>query len=114
MSEPGGARGPSSTSVSLAGEKVRERMAEADAGRQASRVRLRISKRAVMERSGLARTSALSNRAVIPTASSIEPRWITIDYAPRLPAHGEDALAAQRGVEIVALEQMRDPGVLGR
>src|ERR1051326_3660066 len=114
MSAPGGVRGPSTTRVSVAGSKIWYPMAKPAAGCQELQVRLRISKLAVMERSGLARTCALLNRAVMPTASSIEPRGITIDYRSGLPAHGEDAFAAQRSVETVALEQMDDPGILGR
>src|SRR5260221_2401228 len=114
MSAPGGVRGPSTTRVSVAGSKVRYPRANPACDRQESPVRLRISKLAVMERSGLARTSALLNRAVMPTASSIEPRGITIDYRSRLAAHGENSLAAQGSVEIVALEQMDHPGILGR
>src|SRR5438552_1668214 len=114
MSAPGGVRGPSTTSVSVAGSKMWYPMAKPADGRQAWPVRLRISKLAVMERSGLARTSALLNRAVMPTASSIEPRRIALAYRPRLPAHGKDAFATHRRIEIVALEQMGDPGILGR
>src|SRR5260370_28037784 len=114
MSAPGGVRGPSTTSVSVAGSKMWYPMAKPADGRQASPVRLRTSKVAVIERSELARTYALLNRAVMLTVSSIEPRRITLAYRPCLPAHSEDTFAAPRSIEIVALEQMVNPGILGR
>src|SRR5262252_7524723 len=89
-------------------------MAKPAEGRQASSVRLRISKVAVMDRSGLVRTCALLNRAVMPTASSIEPGRIALADRPSLSTHGKDAFAAERSIEMVTLEQVSDPSIFRR